>query len=210
MKFLRVLIEGWTASFRYPSYISGFQPTLPVPPLSTIYGMLSSIKGDIVKPEDVSIGYIFDSEAKAVDLETIYQIKNLTNVKSNVIKREFLLNPKMYLYINDMNFKKYLESPYYSLLFGRSSDLAMIKEIKEVNLEKKSNVKLGKTILPYDTRGAYGILQALPISFSDTFPRRATETKPFILMDNYFDYEDDEKKCYYDDELDKGIWIYGE
>ena len=63
MKFLRILIEGWTASFRYPTFISGFQPTLPVPPLSTIYGLLSAAKGDLVTPIDTSVGFVFESEA---------------------------------------------------------------------------------------------------------------------------------------------------
>lgn len=90
MKFLRVLIEGWTASFRYPTFISGFQPTLPVPPLSTIYGLLSAVKGDLVTPEDTDVGFVFDFEAKSVDLETIYELKGLKGNKSNVTKREFV------------------------------------------------------------------------------------------------------------------------
>ena len=205
MKFLRVLIEGWTASFRYPAFVSGFQPTLPVPPLSTIYGLLSSVKGEIVKPDDLTIGYLFSYESKSVDLEQIYEIKALKGNKSNIIKREFLINPKMYLYISDLDFKKYFEAPFYHVLLGRSSDLAMIKSIEIVDLYKKSEVKLGKTILPFGTEGAYGILQALPVSFSDDVPRKTVETKPFILMDTYFDYYGE---CYYDEELDKGIWLW--
>lgn len=205
MKCLRVLIEGWTASFRYPSFISGYQPTLPVPPLSTIYGLLSAIKGEIVHPDELKIGYIFNSEAKGTDLEQIYEIKGLKGNKPNITKREFLLNPKMYLYIDDLNFKKYLESPHYTLLLGRSSDLAMIKKVDVVELNKKSNVTLGKTILPFGTQGAYGILQALPVSFTETIPRQAAKTEPFILMNEYFEYPDE---CYYDSELDKGIWLW--
>lgn len=205
MKFLRVLIEGWTASFRYPAFVSGFQPTLPVPPLTTIYGLLSSIKGDLVKPGDVNVGYIFSYESKAVDLEQIYEIKALKGNKSNIIKREFLINPQLYLYIGDLSFKKYFESPYYQVLLGRSSDLAMIKSIDEVDLNKKNRVQLGKTILPFGTKGAYGVLQALPVSFSNEIPRKTLETQPFILMDQYFLYDDE---CYYDEELNKGIWIW--
>jgi CRISPR-associated protein Cas5t len=205
MKFLRVLIEGWTASFRYPAFVSGFQPTLPVPPLSTMYGLLSSIKGEIISPDDLKIGYIFDYEAKAVDLEQIYEIKALKGNKPNIVKREFLVNPRLYLYINDLDFKKYLESPYYHILLGRSSDLAMIKKIDIVELEEKSNVQLGKTILPFGTKGAYGILQSLPVSFSEDIPRKTVETKPFILMEEFFEYEN---KCLYDEQLDKGIWIW--
>ena len=205
MKFLRISVNGWTASFRYPALISGFQPTLPVPPLSTIYGLLSAIKGDLITPEDMDVGFIFSSESKSVDLETIYELKGLTQNKSNVIKREFLYNPKLYLYISDLSFKKYIKNPRYSISLGRSSDLAMINEVKEINLEKEKNVKLGKTILPFGTKGAYGIIQALPTHFTDTIPRKSLGTKPFILMDKFFEYENE---CYYDSELEWGVWIY--
>ena len=107
MKFLRILIEGWTASFRYPTFISGFQPTLPAPPLSTIYGLLSAVKGELVTPEDTNVGFVFFFFSKSVDLETIYELKGLTGNKSNVAKREFLFNPRLYLYLDNLEFKQY-------------------------------------------------------------------------------------------------------
>lgn len=205
MKFLRILVTGWTASFRYPSFISGFQPTLPVPPLSTIYGLLSATKGELVTPKNMDVGFIFSSEAKSVDLETIYELKGLKDNKSNVVKREFLFNPKLYLYISDLDFDKYLKHPKYPISLGRSSDLAMIKEVKIVDLEKEKNVKLGKTILPFGTNGAFGVIQALPTHFTDTIPRKSLGTKPFILMDDFFEYDNE---CYFDSELEYGVWIH--
>lgn len=205
MKFLRILIEGWTASFRYPTFISGFQPTLPVPPLSTIYGLLSAVKGEFVTPKDTNVGFVFESEAKSVDLETIYELKGLKGNKSNVAKREFLYNPRLYLYVDDIELEKFFKKPEYAVLLGRSSDLAFIKEIKQVELNKKSNVNLGKTILPFGTEGAYGLIQALPTHFSEDIPRKAIGTKPYILMNQFFSYSDE---CYYDDELDWGVWIH--
>ena len=205
MNVLRVLIEGWTASFRYPAFISGFQPTLPVPPLSTVYGLLSAVKGELIFPKNVKVGFIFESEAKTVDLETIYELKGLTGNKSNVTKREFLFNPKLYLYLDDVEFKKYFKKPKFPILLGRSSDVAMIKEIVEIELEKKSEVNLGKTILPFGVDGAFGTIQSLPTHFSETIPRKSVGTKPFILMDNFFNYNGE---CYYDSELDWGVWIH--
>ena len=205
MKVLRILIEGWTASFRYPTFISGFQPTLPVPPLSTIYGLLSAVKGDLVTPDDVNVGFIFESDAKSVDLETIYELKGLKGNKSNVAKREFLFNPKLYLYVDNLDFKEFFEKPSYPILLGRSSDLAFISEIKEVDLDKKSGVNLGKTILSFGTDGAFGVIQALPTHFSDDIPRKAIGTKPYILMNQFYSYQDE---CYYDDELEWGVWIH--
>lgn len=205
MKYLRILIEGWTASFRYPAFISGFQPTLPVPPLSTIYGLLSAAKGELVTPDETNVGFVFDYDAKAVDLETIYELKGLKGNKSNVAKREFLFNPSLYLYTDDLKFKKYFKNPAYPILLGRSSDLAIISEIKEIEMEKKNNVKLGKTILPFGIEGAFGIIQALPTHFSDSIPRKAIGTKPYLLMNQFFDYSGD---CYFDSELNWGVWIH--
>lgn len=207
MKFLRILIEGWTASFRYPTFISGFQPTLSVPPLSTIYGLLSAVKGEQVTPEDTNIGFVFESDAKSVDLETIYELKGLKGNKSNVAKREFLFNPKLYLYMDNLDFKEFFKKPSYPVLLGRSSDLAYIKEIKEMDIDKKSGINLGKTILPFGTDGAFGVIQALPTHFSEDIPRKALGTKPYILMDQFYNYSGE---CYYDDELDWGIWIHEE
>lgn len=205
MKYLRILIEGWTASFRYPAFISGFQPTLPVPPLSTIYGLLSAAKGELVTPDETNVGFVFDYDAKAIDLETIYELKGLKGNKSNVAKREFLFNPSLYLYTDDLEFKKYFKNPAYPILLGRSSDLAIISEIKEIEMEKKNNVKLGKTILPFGIEGAFGIIQALPTHFSDSIPRKAIGTKPYLLMNQFFDYSGD---CYFDSELNWGVWIH--
>ncbi|WP_298938611.1 CRISPR-associated protein Cas5, partial [uncultured Dysgonomonas sp.] len=39
MKTHRIKINSWTSSFRYPNLISGFQPTLEVPPVSTVMGL---------------------------------------------------------------------------------------------------------------------------------------------------------------------------
>ena len=72
-------------------------------------------------------------------------------------------------------------------------------------MEKHTNVKLGKTILPLGLNGAFGTIQALPTHFTDTIPRKAVGTKPFILMDQFFDYPDE---CHYDEEKEWGVWFH--
>ena len=69
----------------------------------------------------------------------------------------------------------------------------------------KRNTRLGKTILPYGIEGSFGVIQALPTHFSEEIPRKAIGSKPFILMNQFFDYSDE---CYYDEELNWGIWIH--
>jgi len=205
MKVLRIKIEGWTASFRYPGFISGFQPTLPAPPISTIYGLISAARGELTVPEDVSIGYVFDFESKAVDLETIYELSPGLSAKSNVVKREFLYNPELYLYLDRLDFENYFRKPQYPLLFGRSGDLAKVSEIRELELAEEAGKRLGKTILPFGIKGAYGLVQALPTHFTDEIPRKAVGVKPYLLMDDFFIYPE---KCLFDPEMDWAVWLH--
>ncbi len=206
---MRVKIRGWTASFRYPIFISGFQPTLPVPPLSTVYGLLSAAKGEPVTPEDTPVGYLFFSQAKAVDIETVYELKeNLGVSKTNVIKREILYNPILYLYIPQMDMKDYFKRPAYQLLFGRSSDLCMVEEIREVELEEGADeMRVGCTLVPFPMEGISGVIQALPTHFTQDIPRKAQGTRMFCVMEKLDRYRG--KEFYYDREMDWGVYIHG-
>ena len=108
---IRICIKSWTANFRFPSFQSGYQPTLPVPPLSMIFGLLSSAKGDITGIDDVDyVGYVFKSEGKGIDLEKTYSIiEKGKNVNIDVIKREILFENTLYLYLPDV-WSKYFKN----------------------------------------------------------------------------------------------------
>jgi len=188
MKVYRVHISSWTASFRYPNMISGFQPTLPVPPLSTIYGLVSAAMGKYYTPENLDIGFVFLSNGKTVDLETIYQMNGtLKNIKSNVIKREILFDNDLWIYTQNSKIANALKNPYFPLLLGRSGDLATVNSILEVDVEPKEQLsKLKGTIIPFSKYRIAGPIQALPIYFTDTIPRRNIGTKPYYLLDSNY------------------------
>lgn len=59
MKVYRVKLTSWTASFRFPNIISGYQPTLPVPPISTVLGILNACAGTYLEYGKLDIGYYF-------------------------------------------------------------------------------------------------------------------------------------------------------
>ena len=155
MKVYRIKLSSWTASFRYPNLISGFQPTLDVPPISTVLGLINAAAGNYVEYSGLRIGYYFEFGAKATDLETIYQIELKTtktsaypsnSVKSNVIKREFLYDCRLYIYVQDEKIKKYFQKPYYQLVLGRSGDLVTVDAIEDIELTENDdpeNIKRG-------------------------------------------------------------------
>lgn len=219
MNVIRIHIRGWTASFRYPNFVSGFQPTLAVPPLSTIYGLLSAAKGELVTPTDTTVGFIFKSSGKAVDLETIYELQDTAlQAKSNVVRREILFEPELFLYLSDLNFAEYFKRPRHPLLLGRSTELVMVEKIDSLALERKTNVRVGGTIFPFSPAlKINGSLQALPMHFTEDMPRRAVGTRPFCLVETDFSERAINQmpqiypnEIFYDVEKDWGIYFHGE
>jgi CRISPR-associated protein Cas5t len=163
--------------------ISGFQPTLMVPPLSTMNGLISAAMGKYFAITTQRFGYVFYSSGKTVDLETIYQIGH-SGVKSNVIKREFLFDNHLWMYTDSQEIKNAFEKPVYPLLLGRSSDLASVKEITCIDREEKTELKhLQGTIVPFAKYPLPGTIQALPVCFSPDIPRQNIGTRPYCILE---------------------------
>ncbi len=190
MKAVRVRISAWTASFRYGGFMIGFQPTLPIPPLSTVFGLISAAAGKIVTPHDTFLAYTFRSHGRGTDLERILEIEPGKGGKWNVIKREQLLFPEMVLYI-DTSFEQAFRFPHYQLLLGRSTDLACVDSVDTVDLEVVSETQefhFGRGIYTSPPAG-YNLatMYALPVYFTDAIPRRAVGTRPFMMVTEEYD-----------------------
>lgn len=211
MEAIRIKMVGITASFRNPNFVSGAQPTLDVPPPSTILGIISSAVGRIITPEDVKFGYVFLYETKGEDLELIYEltIKDKYKAKSNVILREFLFSPELYIYIDDLSFEKYFIYPEFPLLLGRTQEIAKVEEVKKVVLEKASPVRFGHTVVPFDFKGVAGALLALPLYFEYNFtkPRVGKKIQPFVVVNRFIQYA--REPIFYDQEKNWGVYFYG-
>lgn len=209
MDVLRVEIQAMTASFRYPMFAVAYQPTYQIPPISTIYGLLSAAKGEKVSIYDLSVGYDFTSTGNGVDLERILEYggekktKPVSYLGSNILKREFLYDCTLNLYISDLEFRKYLEKPYYTLLLGRQSDLAYIKKIEEINLVSRDGVEICNTVIPFDGK-VPGQVVSLPSDYTNEANRKPIEVKAYCIVDSKQQIE----KAYYDVELDKGVYLH--
>lgn len=163
----------------------GFQPTLPIPPPSTIYGLISAAAGRVVTPYDTFIAYSFRSEGRTVDLERILEMPLDGGGKWNVINREILLNAELDLYV-DPSLQGAFLRPHFPLLLGRSSDLATVDVVETVDLEEVSVDEVstfGESVYTDPPRGfRLSLLYALPVYFTDTIPRRAVGTRPFTMI----------------------------
>lgn len=192
MELYSIDIRSWTSSFRYPNLISGIQPTLEVPPISTVLGLVNAAAGHYVSYKQLTIGYYFEFQGKETDLETIYMIDSnkgraTNNAKSNVIKREVLFENLLRLYVTDEAIVNYFRSPVYSLVLGRMNDLAFIDVagIKNTNLEQvKQASNIRGQIVPFANNYLPGIIQALPKYFTDSIPRKNIGTESFSIINH--------------------------
>ncbi|GEP90768.1 CRISPR-associated protein, Cas5t family [Chitinophaga terrae (ex Kim and Jung 2007)] len=192
MKLYAIDIRSWTASFRYPNMLSGIQPTLEVPPVSTVLGLINAAAGQYIPHQQLTIGYYFEYGEKATDIETIYMIDSnngaaTNNAKSNIIKREFLSDNFLRIYVTDMAIAEYFAKPVYQLLLGRMNDLATADPvIRTLELEEIPKAeKLSGQLLPLRGNFIPGTVQALPKYFTDSIPRQNIGTEPYSIISHH-------------------------
>jgi CRISPR-associated protein Cas5t len=207
MKVLRVYIKGWTASYRFPPFITEVQPTLPVPPLSTIYGIISAAAGRLIGPKETSVGFVAPYKAKAKDLERIYEIGEGGKVQqTNVVNREFIHEPELYLYLTNLNLELDFLNPRYPLLLGRSYDLAFVKEVKTIELQSTKEAAFQYTLLPFPFEGVAEPIFALPVAFDDAIPRRPIAVKGFYIIQKPVEVRGE--NLFVDSEKGWGVFIH--
>ncbi len=188
---IRVVLTAYTASFCAPGLL-GHQLTLPVPPLSTLYGLLSAAAGRWVAPDELAwLAYRFEYEAKATDLEAILTVgrKDAASVPNfsgrNVLQREFLTMPRLTLYL-PKEWEPFLHRPRYSLLLGRTQDVACVETIDPVQLQPVGEGELSGVLLPWELiqqNRVHAWLHNLPITFTDKPHRRPLGKYIFGALD---------------------------
>lgn len=190
---IRVVLTAYTASFRVPGFV-GHQLTLPVPPLSTIYGLISAATGRWILPSDVEwLAYRCEYEGKAVDLEAIITVERPKPTEAarlvgrNVLQREFLVMPRLTLYLPP-EWEAAFRKPRYPLLLGRTQDVAAVESITRVTLEPVDEGEVSGVLLPLElvmkSQNRVGAwLQNLPIAFTSEPYRQLLGMKIFGVVD---------------------------
>lgn len=206
MNVLRVHLSGWTSSFRIPAFAVGLHPTLPLPPLSTLYGLISAAKGEPVTPAECALGFVFESAGRAFDLEMTYELDGNLRAGTNVVTREILYEPELWLYLSDLSLRESFRRPHHSLLLGRSTELIQVVSVEEVELPTQSNARLGKTLVPFPQTRIGGTLQALPTHFTTDIPRQAVGVRPWLLVERFETFPE---PLPVDVENNWAVWMHG-
>jgi CRISPR-associated protein Cas5t len=165
MEALHVQIEAFSASYSYPFLRSGTQLTLPAPPFSSILGNLSACSGRQVGPAETLIGFEFESNGRAIDLERTRRLQTdkkygrlSENPERGVAKREFHVRPRLDLYLSEIGFEQVFQHPAAAPCLGRSQDLGWIKFVKRIELERVDKGKLGSTLVKFPNTQVGGLI----------------------------------------------------
>ncbi len=188
MRAIHAVIHSYTASFRAPGMSAGYQITLPVPPLSTVFGLLAAALGHDADPESIWLGYRFHAEAEAEDLEKIIMFsprgaewdKKLGQVKTMPIRRQFLVHAVLHLYVSyDEKLMRALRAPRFPLSLGRSQDVATVQMLEECSLSPVVEGEIEGILLPFPVPGIQSFVYNLPTYLPTHPPRQPLAVKPF-------------------------------
>ena len=207
MKVARVDIEAPVASFRYPHFLIGRQPTFDMPPPSTIYGLVGAALGRWPARGELRFGYHFVFSALATDLEhqhivfpgrpdkmgreesalfTAWKGRHGLNVGGTVqpVARDFLFGCRLTLYLDPVECGAAMLRPAFCLTLGRSQDLATVVKVDDVDLDEAEGAYLEHALLPFETarpRTAVGSTVLMP-SFVGPPPEREAEFARYVVL----------------------------
>lgn len=182
MEFIRIKCKGCLNSFRQPDFHT-YHKTLPLPPKTTVAGMIGSALG--ISPKEVNdewlkkdrfkMSVVGKSNGIANDLWQIrkYETKQIAAYnkgneaapyKTAVIVRELLYASDyvIYLCFNNTEDKNLvldgLNNPKWALSLGREDEVVRIIELKAIVLDERGDLSYRNTVLPFDiNEGGYSI-----------------------------------------------------
>lgn len=191
MKLLHIRLEGWTATFRLPLIYSGTSLTAPVPPYSTLLGLIGNLAAREIPPDETRIAYRFRSTGTSYDLETTRRLEmdKSGRLKSQrvpgIAKRQFHVRPTLDLYLDNLDLRTAFESPANAPCLGRSQDVAWITRVAEVEAEPCAEGIVRGTLIPFPQPGASGQILNLPDYFINNergYTRQTGRSAKFLAV----------------------------
>ncbi|HBM80589.1 MAG TPA: type I-B CRISPR-associated protein Cas5 [Clostridiaceae bacterium] len=226
----RIKLKSKTGFFRNDLTITGIQETYDCPPLSTIYGIISSATGE--KIQNINVGYIFEYAYKSEDYELqitqgagkkdIYkELRKKINYidrhdilqgcfSSAPVTRQILFDCTLYIYLENDTIAENFRYPYFSILMGRSEDICMVEEIKKIDLKEKRFINVGNTIIPLREKvdELYGKVVSMPVNISYEIPRHLISTDIYLSIPEKIKIRNSNNLFLYDDDIGMGVYIH--
>jgi len=186
MRALHIRMEGYTASFRHPLVLSGTQLSTPMPAYSNVLGMISACAGRVVNHNETRVGFEFHCQCRDLELERTvrWQMDKQGRLKPHskgqgLSFRQVYWQPRLDLYVENLDLRSAFERPIATPRFGRSQDIAWIRWCRDVELQPVESGALGPTLLPYPQAGVAGVIVRLPEWFRNDVLGQPRRPGPF-------------------------------
>ena len=199
LRVTRVTVHAPITSFRHPFFVVGAQPSFDIPPPSTVHGHCASALGRWPDPREFFFGIHFTYRSKVRDLEhqhiasaapggarpvvTQYgPTRPTTEIVVQPVSREMLFDATMTLYL-ERSIGEGFRAPVFAMTLGRSQDLAEVREVTSVTLERPTRARLEHTLLPRAVRPCvrFGATVLLSRHISEP-PARSTTFAQYIVL----------------------------
>ncbi len=179
-------IRAQTASFRVPEQHT-FQPTLPLPPITTLIGWTGAALGlsfdhamAFKKEHDLAFGVIGSHAGEMRDLWRYIKIKERTVIR-DVLIREYITDFAATIALgapleeDARVLAAAFHDPAYALTLGTSDDLVKILHVGDAaEADEHTHADFENTVLSGDKTGLYDPamdLQATPVSYTIRSPQ---------------------------------------
>lgn len=194
MKVLEVKFQGWTATPRMPFILSGNAICMATPSYSLLLGLVGCCLGRPVEPNEVRLGFQYDFDGIANDVETrhrlIFKGKKIAEHPkgTDAYTREFHVNPRLTLWLDRLDWEEYFRCPVGSPGLGRSQDLLKIITARQVDVHPVQSAVLRGCMLPF--HAGQMIIPGQLIQLAEAFRenetvgsgRYATQSRIFIAV----------------------------
>lgn len=192
-KVLEVKLSGWTATPRMPFILSGNSVCMPVPSYSILLGIVGCCLGRVVEPNEVKIGFQYQFDTVAKDMETRQRLEfDGKKVKphakgTDAYLREFHVAPQLTIWLDRLDWEGYFTSPVGTPALGRSQDLLKIESVRQVAVSPTKSGKVSGCMLPFSMQlKAGGQLVQLAEAYQESDKvgggRMPTQTAMFIAI----------------------------
>jgi CRISPR-associated Cas5-like protein len=157
---IRAELLAPVASFRDPMF-PGVTRCLPVPPLSTLRGMLAAATGNAAEP--VTLGVSAYAQGGGIDAETYHPVNTdgsnpaiagrVRAIKGGMTirRRPFLVLVHVTLWVplpDGLRIAAALRRPVWGLRLGRSQDVVHVRSVREVVLSPAGEAVVGHALAP--------------------------------------------------------------
>ncbi|WP_308126045.1 CRISPR-associated helicase Cas3' [Nonomuraea ceibae] len=187
---VRVDLYAPVASFRDPMF-PGVSRCLPVPPPSTVRGMLAAATGRASEP--ITLGLAASADGRGVDAETYHPIAadgsnpavagRVAAGKGGMTIRDrpFLIGVRLTIWIpapDGKRIEQALRRPVWGLRLGRSQDLVHVVSVREVTLHPAERATVGHALAPIGGHEA-PLASTLQLAESISADRGRTEYRSY-------------------------------